>query len=93
MNLPGMHSYDPALPWLSKIRLTDGTIAAGLFVYVDDVRITGATTKDDCWAARRQGESIFNSLGIQEWPSRRPGAWGGVDCGNYCPRCVRSGAA
>jgi hypothetical protein len=38
-----MHSYDPALPWVSKIRLTDGTIAADLFVYVDDARITGAT--------------------------------------------------
>jgi hypothetical protein len=82
MNLLGMHSYDPGLPWVSKIRLTDGTIAADLFVYVDDARITGAT-KDDCCTATCQAGSIFNSLGIQEaarkrrWPSRKPGAWAG----------------
>jgi hypothetical protein len=82
MNLPGMHSYDPALPWASKIRLPNATIAADLFVYLDDARITGAT-KDDCWAATRQARSIFNSFGIQEaarkrrWPSRKPGAWAG----------------
>jgi hypothetical protein len=61
--LPGMQSYNPALPWVSKIRLTDGTIAGDLFVYVNDARITGAT-KGDCWAAMHQAGSIFNSIGI-----------------------------
>jgi hypothetical protein len=33
MNLPGASDYDPALPWVSKIRLEDGNIAADLFIY------------------------------------------------------------
>jgi hypothetical protein len=37
MNLPGSEKYDPSLPWVSKIRLNDGCIAADLFIYVDDV--------------------------------------------------------
>jgi hypothetical protein len=78
-----MPLYHPALPWVPKIRLTDGTIvAADLFVYVDGARITGAT-KDDCWSATRQAGSIFNSLGIHEaarkrrWPSKQPRASAG----------------
>jgi hypothetical protein len=41
MNLPDAADYDPSLPWVSKVRMDDGKIAANLFIYVDDVRITG----------------------------------------------------
>ena len=82
MNLPGSKEYDPKHPWVSKIRLSDGKIAADLFVYVDDARITGPT-EEECWAATRQAASRVNELGIQEaarkrrWPSKKPGAWAG----------------
>jgi len=82
MNLPGSRSYDPTLPWVSKIRIEDGSIACDLFIYVDDGRVTGPT-EADCWQATRQAASTLNALGIQEaarkrrWPSRRPGAWAG----------------
>ena len=82
LNLPGSKDYDPKHPWVSKIRLTDGKIAADLFVYVDDARIRGPT-EEECWAATRQTASRMNELGIQEaarkrrWPSQKPGAWAG----------------
>lgn len=38
LNLPWKEDYDPTLPWVSKIRLKDGKVAADLFIYVDDVR-------------------------------------------------------
>jgi hypothetical protein len=82
LNLPGSKDYDPKHPWVSKIRLTDGKIAADLFVYVDDARITGPS-EEECWAATRQTASRVNELGIQEaarkrrWPSQKPGAWAG----------------
>jgi hypothetical protein len=82
LNLPGSKDYDPKYPWVSKIRLKDGKIAADLFVYVDDARITGPS-EEECWAATRQAASRVNELGIQEaarkrrWPSQEPGAWAG----------------
>jgi hypothetical protein len=82
MNLPGSATYDPSLPWVSKIRLEDGRIAADLFIYVDDVRLTGSTSKE-CRDAGRRAASIANSLGIQDaarkrrFSSRKPGAWAG----------------
>ena len=82
LNLPGSASYDPSLPWVYKIRLSDGKIAADLFIYVDDGRIT-ACNKLECKIATRQATSRLNGLGIQEaarkrrWGSRVPGAWAG----------------
>ena len=82
LNLPGSASYDPGLPWVSKVRLSDGKIAADLFVYVDDARITGAS-EEECIDATRRVASVLNSLGIQEaprkrrWASQTPGAWAG----------------
>ena len=46
MNLPGSETYDPTLPWVSNIRLGDGRIAADLFIYVDDVRLTGSSSEE-----------------------------------------------
>jgi hypothetical protein len=82
LNLPGSKEYDPRLPWVSKMRLCDGKLAADIFIYVDDARVT-APTKDECFHATRQAASTVNSLGIQEaarkrrWGRRRPGAWAG----------------
>ena len=82
MNLPGSETYDPTLPWVSKIRLDDGRIAADLFIYVDDVRLTGSSA-EECRQAGRRAASVANSLGIQDaarkrrFGSQRPGAWAG----------------
>jgi hypothetical protein len=82
MNLPGSETYDPRLPWVSKVRLEDGKIAADLFIYVDDVRLTGSSSKE-CREAGRRAASVANSLGIQDaarkrrFGSQRPGAWAG----------------
>ena len=82
LNLPGSKEYDPGLPWVSKIRLSDGRLAADIFIYVDDARVT-APSKDDCWKATCQAAYTVNSLGIQEaarkrrWGTKRPGAWAG----------------
>jgi hypothetical protein len=82
LNLPGSATYDPSLPWVFKIRWSDGKIAADLFIYVDDGRVT-ASNKLECKRATRQAASRLNGLGIQEasrkrrWGSRNPGAWAG----------------
>jgi hypothetical protein len=82
MNLPGSETYDPSLPWVSKVRLDDGRIAADLFIYVDDVRLTGSSS-EECRQAGRRAASVANSLGIQDaarkrrFGSQRPGAWAG----------------
>lgn len=39
LNLPGSKDYDPAMPWVSKVRLDDGHVACDLFIYVDDGRV------------------------------------------------------
>jgi hypothetical protein len=78
MNLPGSKEYDPTLPWVSKIRLDDGKIAADLFLYVDDGRLTG-NSKDEVKQATRVATSRLQELGKQDaprkrrWGSRRPG--------------------
>jgi hypothetical protein len=80
MNLPGSKDYDPSIPWVSKIRMDDGKIAADLFLYVDDGRLTG-NSKDEVKQATRVATSRLQKLGIQDaprkrrWGSRRPGAW------------------
>ena len=82
VNLPGSPRYDPTKPWVSKIRVSDGKIAADFYVYVDDVRIMGATDLE-CWMATRRVAAAFNHLGIQDAPRKRrppsvtPGAWAG----------------
>ena len=81
MNCPGSKDYDPAKPWVSKVR-EDGKIAADLVGYVDDLRPSGSG-KAEAWAAARRTASILNSLGIQDAArkrrdsSRKPGAWAG----------------
>ncbi|CAJ1966197.1 unnamed protein product [Cylindrotheca closterium] len=82
LNLLGSSTYDPSLPWVFKIRWSDGKIAADLFIYVDNGRVT-ASNKLECKRATRQAASRLNGLGIQEaarkrrWGSQNPGAWAG----------------
>jgi hypothetical protein len=82
LNLPGSDNYDPSKPWVYKVRLEDGRIAADLFIFVDDLRPTGPSQKE-AWLAARQAASTLNYLGIQVAPrkrrasSRNPGAWAG----------------
>jgi len=81
-NLPGMNSYNPHLPWVSRLR-PDGSLAAGVPRYVDDqqpVRISA----DDCWRVAHTISSRYGYPGLQVTsrkirpPSQRPGAWSGA---------------
>jgi len=82
MNLPGAKGYDPARPWVYKLRLDDGKISCDIFIYVDDLRITGATS-EEAWLACKRVASFLSWLGIQDAPrkrrdaSRTAGAWAG----------------
>jgi hypothetical protein len=82
LNLPGSQTYDPAKPWVSKIRSNDGHIAVDFCTFVDDARPTGPSRKE-AWLAARQIASTLSSLGIQDAPRKRrdssqtPGAWTG----------------
>lgn len=82
LNLPGDPHYMPNLPWVSKIRASDGQLACDLFMYVDDGRTT-APTYEECWGASRCVASKLNWLGVQDAarkrrpPSQEPGAWSG----------------
>eukprot|EP00978_Attheya_sp_CCMP212_P013320 scaffold33445_cov54-Attheya_sp.AAC.2 len=81
-NLPGSDDYDPSMPWVYKVRLSDGKIAVDVFGFVDDFRQTGNSQKK-AWLAGRQVASRSNHLGIQDAPRKRrdgsstPGAWTG----------------
>ena len=63
VNLPGSIDYDPSKSWISKIR-ADGRVAADLFSYVDDERIT-APDEDLAWKAAHKLGSIQSHFGIQ----------------------------
>lgn len=60
MDLPASKTYDPNLPWVSKIRLEDGMIAADLFIYVNDVRLTGSSS-EECGQAERIARSMWQT--------------------------------
>jgi hypothetical protein len=52
MNLPVQSNYDPSLPWVSKVRQGHAVgdrkvIASDVFIYVDDVRITGPSDNNN----------------------------------------------
>jgi hypothetical protein len=73
MDLPGTKNYDPALPWVSKIRLGDNNIACDIVIYVDDLRVTGPT-KEECWHAGQRAAQILNHLGLQDPPRKQQGS-------------------
>jgi hypothetical protein len=79
--MPGSIGYDPTMPWIRKVR-EDGCIVTDLHVYVDDVRITGAT-QESVWKAGSRVAKLCSFYGLQDAPrklrepSREPGAWAG----------------
>lgn len=83
LNLPGTEGYTPRLPFASKVLTPGDQLASEFFVYVDDVRPTGASELQ-CWAAARRVASVSGYLGIQDAPRKRrppsqaPGAWAGT---------------
>ena len=82
LNLPGLADYDPALAWLSKLRL-DGLVACDLLTFVDDERIA-APTRELAWEAGHRLAAVQAYLGVQDASrkarpcSQTPGAWAGV---------------
>ena len=64
LNLPGSERYDPSLPWVSKVR-DDDTLAADLFIYIDDLHPTGPTEEETWWASQRTS-SVLAWLGLQD---------------------------
>jgi hypothetical protein len=83
LNLPGTHDYEPTLPWISKVRLSDGCIASDLHTYIDDNRST-ANSHAEAWGASSRIAKCCAWLGMQDAarkrraPSRKPGAWAGT---------------
>ncbi|KAL7568332.1 hypothetical protein ACA910_018465 [Epithemia clementina (nom. ined.)] len=82
LNLPGDRGYVPSEPWVSK-RRADGTLAADVHVYVDDLRETAATSEEAWLAASRMAKTAA-FYGLQDAarkrrpPSQTPGAWAGA---------------
>ena len=84
LNLPGELTYDPTLPWLSKVvgQSPCERIAGDFFSYIDDIRSSGCSV-DECWKVSRRVASYCGYLGIQDAPRKRrapsqtPGAWAG----------------
>jgi hypothetical protein len=81
LNLPGSYDYNPELLWVSKVR-ADGSLAADVHVYVDDLRVTGQT-EAECWRASQRVLSVLPPLGLQDAarkrrvPGMEAGAWAG----------------
>lgn len=82
LNLPGMKEYSPSKPWVSK-RRNDGTIAADLVSFVDDLRPVASSEKE-CWEASQLVSKRMAWLGLQDAarkrnsPSQSPGPWAGI---------------
>ena len=83
LNLPGKDNYNPARPRVYKVREDQTTIAADLFVYIDDVRNT-APSEVEGWKGAHQVCCRLGWLGIQDaarkrnYPSVTPRAWAGT---------------
>ena len=81
-NVPGSLDFDPSMPSVYKSR-DDGTIAADLFTYIDDLRNT-APSKTECWNGAHQVCCRLTWLGLQDAPRKRsnasqlPRAWAGT---------------
>lgn len=81
LNLPGSDVYDPTKAWVTKVR-KDGTVAADIFMYVDDVR-SCAPTLEEAWRASQRTSTVLGFLGLQDAarkrrdPGQETGAWTG----------------
>jgi hypothetical protein len=66
LNLPGGEAYNPTMPWIYRAQV-DGTIAADIDIYVDDMRLT-AGTKEQVWLASARMAKACAYLGLQVDP-------------------------
>eukprot|EP00536_Pseudo-nitzschia_multiseries_P012136 jgi/Psemu1/31033/gm1.31033_g len=82
LNLPGMESYDPTEPWISKFQ-SDGLYTAEITQYMDDIQITDPTA-DLAWKYSSTMAKGLCWLGLQDSarkqrsPHQEPGAWAGT---------------
>jgi hypothetical protein len=65
LNLPGSDQYNLSKPWVSRVQLKDD-----VFIFVDNVRATGAS-KSEGWLAARKAACGLNHLGIQDASQKR----------------------
>ena len=83
LNLPGMKSYDPAMPKGYKWNDKTQSIAGNFETYVDDIR-SSHSSEEGCVLGSRKIASTCNYLGIQDssrkrrFPAQRPGVWCGA---------------
>ncbi len=81
-NYPGLPSYNPLRPMVYKARI-DGSIAADLMKYIDDLRLTALDAKE-IWEASMQIMTRVNWLGMQNAARKYrdgallQGAWSGA---------------
>eukprot|EP00536_Pseudo-nitzschia_multiseries_P016276 jgi/Psemu1/45562/gm1.45562_g len=79
LNLPGIGSYDPTEPWVSKVQV-DKLHTAEMTQYVDDVQIMAPTEDLACKCSSKMAKGLC-LLGLQvaahqqRSSSRKPGAW------------------
>jgi hypothetical protein len=83
LNLPGMSTYNPALPRVSKLSSLTNRLAADMITYVDDNRPVAPSARA-CRQLARRIASRLCYLGEQDAarkrsaPSLRAGAWAGA---------------
>ena len=83
INLPGDNNYDPTKPRVYKVREDGTTVAADLFIYIENLRNTGPTEVEG-WEGAHQVCCRLTWLGIQDAPrkknfsSKTPRAWAGT---------------
>jgi hypothetical protein len=65
LNLPGSATYDPSIPWVSKVDSCTGRLAPDMSTYVDDVRNTGSSALH-CWQTSHRISTHLCYLGIQD---------------------------
>eukprot|EP00978_Attheya_sp_CCMP212_P024060 scaffold75021_cov66-Attheya_sp.AAC.1 len=69
LNLPRRSdNYDPARPWVLKVRDSDGSITADVHGFMDNFRTSGKDKKGACWqeAAHRVASMVYIHLGLQD---------------------------
>ena len=88
LNLPGCSFYKLTKPWVYQTKF-DESLAAFFGTYIDDIR-TGDNTEKGCWMSTPRVASQVNYLRQQDAsrkrrpPSKKPGAWAGARCANWC---------
>ena len=83
LNLPGNLKYDPRRPRVYRVRKDGSTIAADLFIYIDDLR-NSAPSERECWKGAHQVCCRITWFGMQDAPRKKnfatltPRAWAGT---------------